>query len=470
MFILYYSYVEIKDPATVCAEQRKLCEELHLLGRIRVSFEGLNGTLNGTERELEEYIQRTDALFGPIHWKRSTYLPEKEEQAQKFTTLSCQVTKEVVSLDLPEEETEVMKATPPGVHLTPVEFHQELDKALTNTEATDGTNDTSSGNSSSCNNDDRDLVLIDVRNIYETRIGAFEVPSGCKRIQKIDPCTRKFSDFTKVIDDNIDKLKEKKILMYCTGGVRCERASSYLRTKGLDSVFQLYGGIHNYMENFPTGGYFKGKNFVYDPRRAVPCQHGTENVIGKCFYCAKLYDDYSAEIRCSQCRMLVLVCDDCQSSSQQEVQNFIATIKCERCKNVGSDDIDASEAAVGNGSSDNHGTNDSNCISKKSYHRFKNSNSEDYKIEGQEDFFPVEFNAYDILGVAENASKDDIKSCHKKLISKYHPAKAQSHEEKNEHERRLLIYNQAFRFIGGDLIVRDAYDYHYSKLVHPTKS
>ena len=466
MFILYYSYVEINDPAAVCVEQRKLCEELHLLGRIRVSFEGLNGTLNGMEQELEEYIRRTDVLFGPIHWKRSNYLLEKGVEEQKFTSLSCQVTKEVVSLDLPEEETEIMKATPPGVHLTPLEFHQELDKAIAAAGTTEGINDMSSSGDSD-NNEVRDLVLIDVRNIYETRIGSFEVPPECKRIQKIDPCTRKFSDFTKVIDDNVDKLKEKKILMYCTGGVRCERASSYLRAKGLDSVFQLYGGIHNYMETFPTGGYFKGKNFVYDPRRAVPSQQGTENVIGKCFYCTKLYDDYSAEIRCSQCRMLVLVCDECQNSCEHEVRNFIASIRCERCMNPGND-VDRNKDVVNSNDGD-HGYHIDSKLSKMS-HRFQNSNNEDYRIEGQEDFFPAEFNAYDILGIPFNAKKEEIKSSHKKLISKYHPAKAKTQEEKDENERMLLIFNQAFKFIGGNQNVKNAYDYQFNRKVSSKSS
>ena len=427
MFVLYYSYVEIKDPASVCAEQRALCEKLHLYGRIRVSAEGLNGTLNGSQCALVEYMQHTDALFGPIHWKHSSYLSEKDEMSQKFTSLSCQVTKEVVSLDLSAEETEVMKSTPTGVRLTPLEFHQELEKAISSNSSSISSCSSSSSSITS-GHDDRDVVLIDVRNIYETRIGAFQVPPECTKIQKIDPCTRKFSDFTRAIDDNIDGLKEKKILMYCTGGVRCERASSYLRAKGLDSVFQLHGGIHNYLENFPNGGYFKGKNFVYDPRRAIPSEQGTENVIGKCFRCAKLYDDYSSEIRCSQCRMLVLICDECEKSRCEKVQAFIRSVQCERCVNSSGKDL-----------------------------RMMSFTAEEFKIQGQQEFFPVEFNAYDILEVSRNARKEEIKSSHKKMISKYHPAKAKL-EEKEACERRLIIMNRAFSFVGENPSRRDLYD------------
>ena len=179
----------------------------------------------------------------------------------------------------------------------------------------------------------------------------------------------------------------KKILMYCTGGVRCERASSYLRAKGLDSVFQLHGGIHNYMENFPNGGYFKGKNFVYDPRRAIPSEQGTENVIGKCFRCAKLYDDYSSEIRCSQCRMLVLICDECEKSRCEKVQEFIRSVQCERCVNYSGKDL-----------------------------KMMSFTAEEFKIQGQQEFFPVEFNAYDILEVSRNARKEEIRKREEKKI------------------------------------------------------
>ena len=128
-------------------EEHSLCIDLNLKGRIRISKEGINGTLSGEENELRQYMTASVAKYGDIHWKTSGYISEKSSTAQEFQELSVKVTKEVVSLDLNSVETELVKATPAGVHLTPEEFHRELQIG------------------------GEDIVLIDVRNIYEIRIG-----------------------------------------------------------------------------------------------------------------------------------------------------------------------------------------------------------------------------------------------------------------------------------------------------------
>ena len=110
---------------------------------------------------------------------------------------------------------------------------------------------------------------------------------------------------------NILKSLTNKYSALYLGGVRCERASAYMRSKGIDDVSQLSGGIHAYQEAFPEGGYFHGKNFVFDPRIAVPSVKNCDEVIGVCCMCSKLYDDYTKQCRCNKCRLLVLVCDDC---------------------------------------------------------------------------------------------------------------------------------------------------------------
>ncbi|GAB2246389.1 hypothetical protein Droror1_Dr00001882 [Drosera rotundifolia] len=114
------------------------------------------------------------------------------------------------------------------------------------------------------------------------------------------------------------------ILKYCTGGIRCEMASSYIRSKGdgFEKVFQLYGGIQRYLEQFPDGGFFKGKNFVFDHRIAVGSSNGS--TIGKCLLCGTLFDDYSSRCRCAFCRMLVLICNSCQKENAKYV--------CELCQ------------------------------------------------------------------------------------------------------------------------------------------
>ena len=108
--------------------------------------------------------------------------------------------------------------------------------------------------------------------------------------------------------------------------MRCERASAYLRYKGVDEVFQLSGGIHSYQEAFPDGGFFRGKNFVFDPRGALPSPGNEEDVIGRCLVCEAYFDSYEAQKRCSRCRMLVLICKRCENDS--DVVNILL---CEFC-------------------------------------------------------------------------------------------------------------------------------------------
>ena len=107
------------------------------------------------------------------------------------------------------------------------------------------------------------------------------------------------------------RIFHQSVFGLCLGGVRCERASAYMRSKGIDDVYQLSGGIHAYQEAFPEGGYFRGKNFVFDPRIAVPSIKNCDDIIGVCCLCSKLYDDYTKQCRCNKCRVLVLICDDC---------------------------------------------------------------------------------------------------------------------------------------------------------------
>jgi predicted sulfurtransferase len=124
--------------------------------------------------------------------------------------------------------------------------------------------------------------------------------------------------------------------MYCTGGVRCERASAYLRSKGIVDVHQLGGGIHQYQQDFPQGGYFKGKNFVYDRRIAVPypaIAAEDDEVVGACQVCCCAYDDYRSQTRCPACRMLVLVCAPCRGDRDRldAAAGAGTGVLCENC-------------------------------------------------------------------------------------------------------------------------------------------
>ncbi|CAD7701467.1 unnamed protein product [Ostreobium quekettii] len=174
-----------------------------------------------------------------------------------------------------------------GRHVSPWEFHDML----------------------ACGDGCGSRVLLDVRNCYESAIGAFRVDG----LPTLIPQVRTFSELPGWIDRNLEALTDKTVLMYCTGGVRCERASAFLRERGaaFRDVVQLEGGIWRYMDAYPDGGFFKGKNFVFDERVAVSSGDGT--VVGRCLACGRPWDDYGGRHRCAHCRMLMLLCPDCES-------------------------------------------------------------------------------------------------------------------------------------------------------------
>ncbi|KAK9828526.1 hypothetical protein WJX72_000594 [[Myrmecia] bisecta] len=272
-----------------------LCEQLQLRGRVRVAADGINVTLGGTMDHLNQHIAavRAHPLLGSkaTDFKLAPSAGPLSSQALResgFDSLSVTLCKEVVTMGsstakIPPDKLPDVTAR----HVAPSEFH-----ALLHGDAPT----------------DKPTVLLDARNMYETRIGHFEVPG----VPLLDPKLRCFSDLPSWIDSNEAALRDKRVLMYCTGGVRCERASAYLRSKGeaFRDVVQLQGGIQRYLEAFPDGGYFRGKNFVFDERVSVGSS--SEDVVGQCLVCQASCDDYGPRLRCHHCRLLVLVCATCR--------------------------------------------------------------------------------------------------------------------------------------------------------------
>ena len=151
--------------------------------------------------------------------------------------------------------------------------------------------------------------MIDVRNYNESLIGKFNPPAG----KLLDPCMRKSTEFPQWVLNNKSQLEGKKILMYCTGGIRCERASAYLKTVGLEDVNQLDGGIHRYLDKYPEdGGHWIGKNYTFDKRFS----HGAEksDVISKCVVCDEPWERYQANKKCTFCKMEILICKECMKN------------------------------------------------------------------------------------------------------------------------------------------------------------
>ena len=246
-------------------------------GRLRIAREGFNSTLTGSYQGirnftacLREYDPKT---FGQTDFKYVDGLPENHMLKDfKVFPVTEIVTYGFNPSDAPLEKT--------GVHLPPEEFHKALE--------------------------DKDVVVIDVRNFNETLIGKFVAPNG----EVLDPCMRRSTEFPKWVEKNKSKLKDKKVLMYCTGGVRCERASAFVKNKGIDDVYQLEGGIHRYLEAYPEdGGHWIGKNYTFDKRYS----HGATKceVISSCVNCKLPWERYNAHKKCCKCSMEVILCKSC---------------------------------------------------------------------------------------------------------------------------------------------------------------
>ncbi|KAK9084399.1 hypothetical protein Scep_030870 [Stephania cephalantha] len=308
--LLYYKYVEVPDLAQLLSFYDSNCKSLGLLGRVRIAREGVNVTVGGKLSLLEEHIAAVKSFnfFEGTDFKLASCnspLDNRIATECGFTSLSIRVVKELVTLSS-NPLLKLPTISNAGKHLSAVEFNSVLQNAGSLLE--------NEGSQS------KKLVLLDARNIYETRIGKFQTPN----VETLDPKIRQYSDLPSWIDDHSEQLRGKSILMYCTGGIRCEMASAYIRSKGagFDDVFQLYGGIQRYLEYFADGGFFNGKNFVFDHRISVGSSK--MDIIGSCLLCGSPFDNYSSRCRCAYCRMLVLVCDSCQKDDMDYV--------CELCQ------------------------------------------------------------------------------------------------------------------------------------------
>jgi UPF0176 protein len=234
--ILFYKYVTITDPPSFAAEQRALCSGLGLKGRILIAEEGINGTLAGPREGVDQYITalRADKRFADIEMKGSV------GEAQTFPKLVVKVRAEIVTLGAGPLAPDLHN------HLSPEEWKRTLEE-------------------------EPDVVVLDVRNRYESVAGKFENAIACD--------IEHFRELPAYVDQ-LAEFKDRKVLMYCTGGIRCEKASALFRSKGFTNVFQLHGGIAQYQEQFGNE-HWLGECFVFDQRMTVRVNDGLVP-IGKC--------------------------------------------------------------------------------------------------------------------------------------------------------------------------------------------
>ena len=238
--LLYYCYSRIEDPEAFREEHHLRCLELNLKGRIIVASEGLNGTVSGLIEDCEQYMKdlHDDTRFADTEFKID-YVDD-----HTFTKLHVRVKPEIVhstiSID-PRQKT--------GQYIEPEEFKKILKESP------------------------EDVVILDVRSNYEHHVGKF------KNAITLD--IDNFRDFPEKVDE-LESYKDKKVITYCTGGIKCETASAYLLEKGFKDVHQLHGGIIKY--GLETGGEdFEGKCYVFDNRIVNEVNKVNPKVISKCF-------------------------------------------------------------------------------------------------------------------------------------------------------------------------------------------
>ncbi|KAM9330652.1 thiosulfate sulfurtransferase/rhodanese-like domain-containing protein 2 [Gastrophryne carolinensis] len=278
--LLYYCYCDVCDPQWICDWQRSLCQLLRLTGKIRIAAEGINGTVGGSKIATNTYI---NAMLSHPLFKDNMCLEDfktSEGGAHCFPDLRVGVFQEIVPMGVDPQKVSYKET---AKHLSPEEFHARLEQYL-----------------STAPHEQKNTILLDCRNFYESKIGHFQ---NC-----LAPDIRKFSYFPDYVDQNLALFKDKTVLMYCTGGIRCERGSAYLRSKAVcKDVYQLKGGIHKYIEQFPDG-FFRGKLFVFDGRYTIS---SNDDIISRCRYCGIAWDKYTL-CSTSRCCQLVLTCTACQ--------------------------------------------------------------------------------------------------------------------------------------------------------------
>lgn len=239
--LLFYKYVEIEDPETVVAEHLEACKEIGLKGRIFIGTEGINGTCSGTIEQTDAYM---DMMNKDERFKDIMYKIDEEDQ-HAFKKMHVRVREQIVNLSL-EDDVNPNQLT--GNYLSPPEFLAKMQE--------------------------EDTVILDARNDYEYDLGHFR--------GAIRPDIRTFRELPQWIRENKEMFEGKKVLTYCTGGIRCEKFSGWLVREGFEDVSQLEGGIVSYGKDPEAKGQlWDGQCYVFDERIAVPVNQVEHVIVGR---------------------------------------------------------------------------------------------------------------------------------------------------------------------------------------------
>jgi len=267
--LLFYKYVKVENPEQFKDEHLNFCFNNNIKGRVYIAEEGINGTVSGSNADIEIYKKELKSYpyFSNIVFK------EDSEEKIAFSKMHVRVKKEIIHSDLDIKSTEEG-----GKRLTPEEllkFYEE----------------------------EKDFIIVDARNWYESKIGKFK--------NAITPQMDNFRDWKKVVDEDLIEYKDKTVVTYCTGGIRCEKASVYMVEQGFKDVYQLAGGIVTYAKQFPDT-YWDGSVWVFDDRFVVDYNKTNEHkYITDCQFCGEPTSYY---INCHnvECDKIIFTCHNCK--------------------------------------------------------------------------------------------------------------------------------------------------------------
>jgi UPF0176 protein len=272
----FYAYAKIEDPKKFRDDLFLAWNALDALGRIYVAHEGINAQMNVPAENFEAF-RETLEVYEFMKGIRLNVAVEQDDHA--FLKLTIKVRHKIVADGLNDDTFDV---TNKGVHLKAKEFNEILD--------------------------DPNTIVVDFRNHYESEVGHFK--------GAITPDVETFRESLPIINDQLQGHKEdKNLVMYCTGGIRCEKASAYFKHQGFKNVFQLEGGIINYAKQIEEEGLeskFIGKNFVFDNRLG---ERITDDIVSQCHQCGKPCDNHT---NCANdgCHLLFIQCDDCKDAME----------------------------------------------------------------------------------------------------------------------------------------------------------
>jgi UPF0176 protein len=267
--LLFYKYVIVEEPVKMVNEHLQWCAENDIKGRVFFADEGVNGTVSGTTENIEKY--KTHLTSFPQFYDIIFKVDEAEEHA--FKKMHVRLKQEIVNGDL--KDISIQKG---GKRISPEELISFYEK-------------------------EKDFVIVDARNWYESKIGKFK--------NAIAPPMKHFREWKKVVDEDLADYKNKTIVTYCTGGIRCEKASAYMVERGFTDVYQLDGGIVNFIKKFPDT-FWQGGMFVFDERRVVnPNSKEELKHIASCHFCGKPTSYY---INCHNldCDRIIVSCHKCK--------------------------------------------------------------------------------------------------------------------------------------------------------------